>query len=197
MRHGTWFAVLALFALCALSLGPRNLHATTTVLIPSGTTLHVRTTQPVDIYSSQVGLRLRAVVDDPVLVDGHVVVPRGTPATLEVVRVERSSNMQGRDRLTFKVRSIHLDGRTFPVTTSYVEVKGPSEGKRATRKILGGAGIGAAVGGILGGGGGAAAGAAAGGATGAVVAGSGKTHLSVPAETLLVFRFSAATRIHR
>jgi hypothetical protein len=164
-------------------------------IVPAGTVLNVRTTQPITADSSQPGMTFTGVVDDPIAVNGEIVIPRGAIATLEVVNVERSSNMKGRDRITFKVHSIHIDSGTYPVATSHVELKGPSEGKRAARKVIGGAGIGAAVGGILGGGTGAAIGATTGGGTGAVIAGSGKTHLVVPAETLLQFRLSTAARV--
>jgi len=164
-------------------------------IVPAGTVLNVRTTQPIAAESSQPGMTFTGVVDDPVAVDGQIVIPRGAIATLEVVNVERSSNMKGRDRITFKVHSIQTESGTYPVATSHVELKGSSEGKKAAKKVLGGAGIGAALGGIFGGGTGAAIGAATGGGTGAVITGSGKTHLVVPAETLLQFRLSTTTRI--
>jgi hypothetical protein len=111
--------------------------------------------------------------------------------------VERSSSLKGRDRITLKALSLDIGRRTYPVSTSDVELRGPNEGKRAAWKIAGGAGIGAALGGLIGGGTGAAIGASAGGATGAVVASSGKTHLSVPPETPLQFRLKASMPIQR
>jgi hypothetical protein len=164
-------------------------------IVPAGTVLNVRTIQPIAAESSQPGMTFTGVVDDPVAVDGQIVIPRGAIATLDVVNVERSSNMKGRDRITFKVHSIQTESGTYPVATSQVELKGSSEGKKAAKKVIGGAGIGAAVGGIFGGGTGAAIGATTGGGTGAVIAGSGKTHLVVPAETLLQFRLSTAMRV--
>jgi len=113
------------------------------------------------------------------------------------VDVQQSSNMKGRDRITLRVLSVHVGDRSYPVTSSYVELKGHSEGKRAARKIGGGAGVGAVVGGLFGGGTGAAIGAVAGGTTGTVVTGSGKTHLIVPAETRLQFRLEGPVRILR
>jgi hypothetical protein len=164
-------------------------------IVPAGTVLNVRTTQPIAAESSQPGMTVTGVVDDPIAVNGEIVIPRGAIATLEVVNVERSSNMKGRDRITFKVHSIQTRSGTYPVATSQVELKGSSEGKKAAKKVIGGAGIGAALGGILGGGTGAAIGAATGGGTGAVITGSGKTHLVVPAETLLQFRLSTSMRV--
>jgi hypothetical protein len=164
-------------------------------IVPAGTVLNVRTTQPIAADASQPGMTVTGVVDDPVSVDGQIVIPRGALARLEIVNVERSSNLKGRDRITFKVHSIETRSGTYPVATSPVEFKGRSEGKRTAGKVIGGAAAGGALGGLLGGGTGAAIGAAAGGTTGAVVAGSGKSRLVVPAETLLQFRLSTSMRV--
>jgi len=170
-------------------------YAAAASIVPAGTVLNVRTTQPIAAESAQPGMTLTGVVDDPIAVNGEIVIPRGAIAMLEVVYVEQSSNMKGRDRITFKVHSIQTKSGTYPMATSQVELKGSSEGKKAAKKIIGGAGIGAALGGIFGGGTGAAIGAATGGGTGAVITGSGKTHLVVPAETLLQFQLSTSLRV--
>jgi hypothetical protein len=192
MRPRVSFTV---FALLLLAVGLQTARAVGAELIPAGTVLNVRTTQPVAADSASPGVRVSAVVDDPIDVGGHIVIPRGAPAMLEVVHVTRSSNMEGRDRITLKVLWIKAAGRVHPVGTNQVQFKGPSEGKKAARKILGGAGIGALAGGIFGGGTGAAIGAAAGGTTGAVITGSGKEHLWIPAETRLQFRLNTSVRV--
>jgi len=194
MRPQGWLAVLGFFV---LSIGSHPLRAAGADLIPAGTQLNVRTDHEIDADSSTLSMKVRAVVDDPIDVGGHIVIPRGAPAMLEVVHVEQSSKMKGRDRITLKVLSIQVDGRVYPVATNHVQLKGPSEGDKATRKILGGAGIGALAGGILGGGTGAAIGAAAGGTTGAIITGSGKEHLRIPAETRIQFRLNTSVRVHR
>jgi hypothetical protein len=192
MKSRLWFVLIGFFL---LTLGSPPIYTSGFGVLPAGTILNIRTTQPIEADDSHVGMRFPAIVDDPVTVDGRILIPRGSSATLEAVSVERSSNLKGRDRVTLRVLSLHVGGRTYPVSTSSVELKGPSEGKRAARKIGTGAGIGAAVGGLFGGGKGAVIGATAGGTAGAVVAGSGKTHLSVPAETRLQFRLDAPARI--
>jgi hypothetical protein len=181
----TWFALLGL--LVTMSSTP-TLQAFGQGFAPAGTILNVRTTQTLTAEYAQPGMRLVGIVDDPVAVDGRIVIPRGAQATLEVVGVEESSNLQGRDRIALVVRSLHMNGRVYPVSSNYVELRGRSEGKRAAKKIGAGAGIGAAIGGLLGGGSGAAWGALAGGGTGAAIAGSGKKNLVIPAETRLQFQ---------
>jgi hypothetical protein len=193
MRSRVWFVLLGVLSLAAIS---PTAHAYSDGFLPAGTLVSVQTTQPLDANFAEPGMSVSAIVDDPV-VDGRgvIVIPRGTAATLEVVGVDRSSNMKGRDRINLVLRWLHIRGRAHPVSTSYAQLRGPSEGKKAAKKIGGGAGIGAVVGGIFGGGTGAAIGAAAGGATGAVVTGSGKKDLRVPAGARLQFRLDAPARI--
>ena len=187
MRPRLW---LPIFGFLLLAVGLQSARAVADV-IPAGAILNVRTLQTLYADSSSPGMRVRGIVD----AWGHVVIPRGAPATLEVTYVTRSSNMEGHDRISLRVVSIRGHNRVYSVATNEVLFKGPSEGKKAARKILGGAGIGALAGGIFGGGTGAAIGAAAGGTTGAIMTGSGKTHLMVPAETRMQFRLNSAVRL--
>jgi hypothetical protein len=167
------------------------------VTVPAGTLLNVRLTQAIDVDAAQAGATYKALVDDPVMLAGSVVIPRGAGAVLQAVRVEQSGTMKGSDKITLKINSISFGGHAYEVVTTYVETKGGGEGKKTTRKIGGGVGLGAIVGGIAGGGEGAAIGAAVGGVTGAVVASKGQEHLKLPAETRLQFTLGAAVKVRR
>jgi hypothetical protein len=136
-------------------------------------------------------------VDDPVHVNGAIVIPRGASAILQAVQVEQSGTMKGSDKISLKLNAVGFGGFVHPVATEYVETKGKGEGKATARKVGGGAGLGAIVGGIAGGGEGAAIGAAIGGITGAAVASGGEEHLTLAAETRLQFRLIAAVAIQR
>ena len=136
------------------------------VTVPAGTALNVRLTQAIDVDVSQAGQTFKAIVDDPVMIGGSVVIPRGASAAVQAVQVQQSGKMKGSDKISLKINSIGFGGRVFQVVTGYVEAKGKGEGKRTARKVGGGAGLGAIVGGIAGGGEGAAIGAAIGGVTG-------------------------------
>ena len=165
------------------------------VAVPAGTVINLRLSQAIDVDVSQAGQMFKAVVDDPVMVGGATVVPRGASAVVQAVQVQQSGSMKGSDKITLKLNTINFGGYVYEVATAYVESKGKGEGKRTARKIGGGAGLGAIVGGIAGGGEGAAIGAAIGGVTGAAVAGSGEEHLKLPAETRLQFQLTAAVNI--
>ena len=193
MRPRAWFV---LFSLLLPAFVSQATNAAGAQLVPAGTILTVRTTQPIFAEATRPGALYTGIVENPVVgAGGRVVIPPGATATLEVVGMSESSNLKGRDRLMLMVRSVRMGGRAYPVSTNYVQLRGPSEGKRARNKALGGAGIGAVVGGLIGGGAGAAIGATAGAGTGLAVAGSGKTHLVIPAETLLQFQFTGSPRI--
>jgi hypothetical protein len=166
-----------------------------TVTVPAGTMLNVRLTQTIEVDASQAGMKFKALVDDPVMIGGSIVIPRGASATVQAVSVQQSGKMKGSDKISLKLNSIGFGGMVYEVATGYVETKGKGEGKRTARKIGGGAGLGAIVGGIAGGGSGAAIGAAVGGATGAAVAAGGEEHLKLPAETRLQFQLTAAVNI--
>ncbi len=165
------------------------------VTVPAGTAVNVRLTQAIDVDASQAGQTFKALVDDPVMMGGSVVIPRGASATLQAVQVQQSGKMKGSDKISLKLNAIGFGGFVYQVATAYVEAKGKGEGKKTTRKVAGGAGLGAIVGGIAGGGEGAAIGAAIGGATGAAVSAGGEEHLKLPAETRLQFQLTAAVNI--
>jgi hypothetical protein len=166
-----------------------------TVMVPAGTALNVLLTEGINVDASQAGQTFKAIVDDPVMIGGAVVIPRGASASLQAVKVEQSGKMKGSDKISLKMNSIRFGGTVYEVTTAYVEAKGKGEGKKTARKVGGGAGLGAIVGGIAGGGSGAAIGAAVGAAGGAAVASGGEEHLSLPAETRLTFNLSAAVAV--
>lgn len=165
------------------------------VTVPAKTIINVRLTEGIDVDSTKAGATFRSLVDDPVMLDGKVVIPRGAVVVVQAASVAQSGAMKGSDKISLKANSISFGGLSYEIVTAYVETKGSGEGKKTARKVGGGAGLGAIVGGIAGGGQGAAIGAAVGGATGAVVASQGQEHLQLPAETRLQFQLTAAVTV--
>ena len=165
------------------------------ITVPAGTAINVRLSQDIDADVSKAGQVFKAVVDDPVMLGGSIVIPRGAQAMVQAVKVEQSGKMKGSDKVSLKLNAISVGGMVYDVTTAYVEAKGKGEGKKTARKVGGGAGLGGLIGGIAGGGEGVAIGAAVGAVAGAAVASGGEEHLKVPAETRLQFQLSAAVNI--
>jgi hypothetical protein len=161
------------------------------ITIPSGTMITVRMIDSIDTDVTGAGERFRASIDDPVIVDGKVAIPRGADATVQVMRVEQSGRISGSDEIALKLYDVTIDRRPYEVATEYAEVKGEGQGKRTAKTTAVTTGVGAALGAIIGGGKGAAIGAGAGAATGvAVSAARGKT-LRIPSETRLDFELRA------
>jgi hypothetical protein len=163
--------------------------------LPAGMTVSVRLIDAIDVDRTAAGEMFRASLDDPIIVNGQVVVPRGAPAMIEAAKVEQSGKMSGSDKITLKLNTITVKNREYQVVASYAEQKGSGEGKKTTRKIVGGAGLGALIGGIAGGGKGAGIGALSGAALGTAISASGEEHLQVPSETRLQFELRAAVNV--
>jgi hypothetical protein len=191
-----WMMALAASATAtALQAGPSKTATPQPVSVTAGTVINVRLTEAVDVDIAKVGMTVVARVDDPVTVDGYVVVPREARATLQAVKVAQSGDFKGADQLSLKIHSLSIAGRVYQISTDYATVSGKGEGKRTARKVGGGAGLGAVFGGIVGGGSGAAVGAVVGGLAGTAVAASGEEHLRLEAESRLQFTVAAAFRV--
>jgi hypothetical protein len=165
------------------------------VVIPGGTTFRIRTIDPIDVDKTNAGVMFRASIDDPIMMGGKVVVARGADVALVAAKVQQGGKMKGSDLISLKVNTISVGGKAYPVVTNLVEQKSSGEGKKTTKKVLGGAGLGAAIGGIAGGGSGAAIGALAGAAAGTAISASGEPHLKVPSETRLEFQLAADVKV--
>jgi hypothetical protein len=166
-----------------------------TVTVPAGTAINIRLTQAIDVDAAQVGMTFKARVDDPVTVDGRIVIPREALAIVQAIKVVQSGTFKGSDQVSLKLHSLSFGGRVYQVASEYATAEGGGEGKRTARKVGGGAGLGAMFGGIAGGGEGALIGAAVGAIAGTAVAASGEEHLRIAAETRLQFKLSASIRV--
>jgi hypothetical protein len=165
------------------------------VMIKAGTPLTVRTIDFIDVDSTQAGTQFRGALDDPIMLGGDVIVPRGADVTLVASKVQQGGRMKGSDLIELKITAIAVRGRSYPVVTTPSETKSSGEGKKTAGKILGGAGLGAIIGGIAGGGTGAAIGALAGGAGGTILSATSQPHLKIPSESRLQFQLSADWKI--
>ena len=169
--------------------------AAPTVTVSAGTTVNVRLTEGIDVDLAHAGMTFKARVDDPVTIDGRIVIPREAGAVVQAVKVAQSGQFKGSDQVSLKLNSISFGGRVYEVATEYATVEGGGEGRRTARKVGGGAGLGAIFGGIAGGGEGALIGATVGAITGGAVAASGEEHLKLAPETRVQFRLSASMRM--
>ena len=198
MKHlATWTVAAVMVAGSALFAAPQAAapQKAPEVLVPAGTVINVRLTQAIDVDAAQAGNMFKGRVDDPISVDGRVVIPREAAVSVQAVKVAQSGGLKGSDQISLKLNTLSVGGRAYQIATEYASVEGKGEGKKTARKVGGGAGLGALVGGIAGGGEGALIGAAVGAVAGTAVAASGEEHLKLDAETRLQFKLSSPVRI--
>lgn len=164
--------------------------------LPSGTQIVVRMIDSVDSQVSRLGDTFRASIDEPVTVDGNVVIPRGAEVVTKLVDDQKSGKIQGRTVLALALSSINVNGRIVDVTSQEVRSESGSRGARSAKVIGGTTALGAIIGGIAGGGKGAAIGAGSGAAvgTGAQEV-SHDQRVRIPSETRLTFSLSYSVRL--
>jgi hypothetical protein len=150
--------------------------------------LQVRLDGGVDTKRSRAGDRFTGVLAAPFLGDGIVLAPRGATVHGIVRTAAPSGRFKGKALLRISLNSIEIDGSKVPVVTDSVVRTSGGHKKRNLSLIGGGAGLGALIGGLAGGGAGALIGSGAGAAAGTTGAAlTGRKHVSIPAESMLVF----------
>ena len=163
--------------------------------LPAGTNLVIRMIEGVDSETNRVGQTFRASMDQPVMVDGQTVIPRGADAWVKLVDSKDSGKLAGRAELALSLQSVSINGHMVDINTQSINKESGSQGEK-TAKVAGGtAAVGAIIGAIAGGGKGAAIGAGAGAAAGAgsqVVLGGQRVR--IPSETRLTFVLDNPTR---
>jgi hypothetical protein len=159
------------------------------ITIPSDTHITVRMIESVNSQTARLGQTFRASIDEPVVVDGQRVIPRGADVLTKLVEDQQSGRIEGRTALTLALVSINVNGRPVDVTSTDVRTESSSRGARTGEMVGGGAALGAIVGALAGGGKGAAIGAGSGAVLGggAEVLTHGQT-VKIPSETRLTFR---------
>jgi hypothetical protein len=158
------------------------------VTIPAGTRITVRTIDAIDSTDSFVGDRFRASLEQPLTLEGNVVVAQDALVYGRLTQAKESGTFAGRSQLRLELTGIEVNGKMVPVVTGEYEVNGKSRGASTARRTVGGAALGAIIGAVADGGQGAAIGAGVGagaGATSEII--TGGDQVKVPSETLLDF----------
>jgi len=156
--------------------------------IPVGTQITIRMIDRVDSEQTRLGQTFRASVDEPIVVNGQTVIPRGADAVVKLVEDKQSGKFEGKTVLTLVLQQVMANGRMVDVTTGDVSESSNSRGSRTAKVVGGTTALGAIVGALAGGGKGAAIGAASGAAVGGTAEAVTKGQVvKIPSETRLTF----------
>ena len=163
-------------------------NANRRVTLPAGTLISVRTIDSIDSTKNHSGDRFQASLEQPLTVNGNVVVPKGADVYGRLVESKSSGTFTGRSQLQLELTGIVVNGEIVPVVTGEYELTGNSRGASTAKRTIGGAAVGSIIGALAGGGKGAAigAGAGAGIGVGSEVITKGD-QAKVPSETLIDF----------
>jgi hypothetical protein len=149
----------------------------------------IRMIDGVDSSVNHTGDTFHASLDEPLVTEDQVVVPKGADVYVRLAQAASAGHMTGRSELRLELTNIEFQGKSYPLVSSTYEQAGSSRGKRTAATVGGGAALGAIIGAIAGGGKGAAIGAGVGGGGGAVYQGMTKgQQIRIPSETRLTFR---------
>lgn len=168
-----------------------------TATVPAGSVLTVRLLDTLNTERNQAGDLFRASLQEPIISDGNVVVPRGTTVEGRVVDAQQAGRVKGVAEMTLELSQLRLaNGGTVVLNTGTVRREGETSVGEDTTKVGTGAAIGAVIGAISGGGKGAAVGAAtgAGAGTAGVLLTRGKP-LILSQETVLSFPLNAPATV--
>lgn len=92
--------------------------------LPAGTLLTVRLKNPISAENLDANLAFEAVVDEPVVIDGNKLVPRGVIVSGRVESTRASNLKRNRGSVQLTLDSIHLAGATLLIQTSSLFVRG-------------------------------------------------------------------------
>jgi hypothetical protein len=92
--------------------------------LPAGTLLTVRLRYPISAENPGAKGTFEAVVDEPVVIEGNRLVPRGASVAGRVESAQASNVRRNRGYIRLALESIHLAGGNVTVQTSSLFVKG-------------------------------------------------------------------------
>src|SRR5260370_35875526 len=107
--------------------------------MPAGTLISVRTIDAIDSSDSLVGDRFLASLEEPLTLQGNVVVAKDVAVYGRLTQSKESGTFTGRSQLRLELTGIVVNGKMVPVVTGEYEVAGQSRGASTAKRRGGGA----------------------------------------------------------
>lgn len=126
--------------------------AAKTGTVSAGTTINLSAGEKVCTNTHKAGDRFIATVREAVTGSNGVTIPAGSKATVRVVSMKRSSNVNDKAQMVFAIENIQINGTTYPIQAdlTFAEVNAEQRSGKDAQKVAIGAAIGAGIGQILG-----------------------------------------------
>jgi hypothetical protein len=168
---------------------PSSTAANTGYTVPTGSKMIIQLVDAINSETSKVNSVFVAILDEPLLVDGIEVAPRGADVRGRITTAKDAGGITGGAELGLELTQVYVNGIPYALSTSEYNEAGKSRTGQTVQRAGIGAGVGAVIGAIAGGGKGAAigAGVGAGAGTASQVLTKGEK-LNIPAETKLESR---------
>ncbi len=149
--------------------GPANYGVPPQLTIKQGTWATVRTNQYLSSDHNHPGDTFTATLEQPLVVDGFVVAPRGSTVMGRITDAKKAGYVEGTSRLGVELTGLTLvDGQQVSIQSQMINHNGPTSVGRDAAAIGGTTALGAAIGASADWGRGAAIGAGAGAAAGII-----------------------------
>lgn len=161
----------------------------------AGQVLTIRTTRLLSTKTMKTGDAFSAIVEEPIAVEGWVVVPAGARVDGRIAEADDGGRLKGKAKLSIELTSLTTgDGQKVDIVTTPVGAEAAANRGQDAKRVGVGAGAGAGVGAIAGGGKGAAVGALIGAGAGAAMRGDAA---DIPAESVLAFELRSPITIQQ
>lgn len=175
---------------------PPQSSSASSLTIPAGMAITIRTAADIDTDRNRVGDTFEAMLEKDLVSGTQTVVARGALVKGRIAYAKESGRISGQSQLILELVELDANGKKYPMHTSDYTDTGASRGTRTAQTVGGTAALGAIIGAIAGGGKGAAVGAASGAAVGTGVQAVTKGPvLRIPAETILEFKLQSPLTI--
>jgi len=171
---------------------PSGTAANTGYTLPTGSKIIIQLVDSISSETSKAGSTFVAILDEPLVVNGIEVTPRGADVRGRINTANDAGKLSGKAELGLELTQLYVNGIPYALSTSEYAEAGESRTGETVKRAGIGAGIGAVIGAIAGGGKGAAIGAGVGGGAGTAsqVLTKGEK-LNIPSETKLEFTLRA------